>query len=57
MPVWMIILFFIPIANLVVMFMMWSKICVARGKSGWLVLLFLVPIANIVLIPSLAFSE
>ena len=57
MPVWMIILCFIPIANIVVFFMMWAKICVARGKSGWLVLLFLVPIANIVLIPYLAFSE
>lgn len=56
-PVWMIILFFVPPVNIVVGFMMWSKICVARGKSGWLVLLFLVPIANIVLIPYLAFSE
>jgi len=57
MPAWMIILFFIPVANLVVFFVMWSKICEARGKSGWLVLLFLVPIANLVLVPYLAFSE
>ena len=56
-PVWMIILFIFPLANLVVFFMMWAKICVARGRSGWLVLLFLVPIANLVLIPYLAFSE
>jgi hypothetical protein len=57
MPVWMIILFLVPLANLVVFFMMWAKICVARGQSGWLVLLFLVPIANLVLIPYLAFSK
>ena len=56
-PVWMIILFFVPIANLVVFFMMWAKICEARGRSGWLVLLFLVPIANIILIPYLAFAK
>ena len=56
-PVWMIILFFIPIANLVVFFMMWAKICAARGRSEWLVLLFLVPIANLILVPYLAFAE
>lgn len=57
MPVWMIILFLVPIANFIVFFMMWAKICEARGHSPWLVLLFLVPIANIVLIPYLAFSK
>ena len=57
MPVWMIILFFIPLVGLVVGIMMWAKICVARGKSGWLVLLMLVPIANLIFIPYLAFSE
>ena len=57
MPVWMIVLFLIPLANIVVFFMMWVKICEARGNSGWLVLLFLVPVANIVLIPYLAFSK
>ena len=57
MPGWMIILFLVPLANIVVFFMMWAKICVACGNSGWLVLLFLVPIANIVLIPYLALSK
>jgi hypothetical protein len=57
MPVWMIILCFVPLANIVVFFMMWAKICVARGRSGWLVLLFIVPIANLILVPYLAFSE
>lgn len=57
MPVWMIILFFIPLVGLVVGIMMWAKICVARGKSGWLVLLMFVPLVNIVFLPYLAFSE
>ena len=57
MPGWMVVLFLIPLANIVVFFMMWAKVCVARGNSGWLVLLFLVPIANLILIPYLAFSK
>ncbi len=57
MPVWMIILFLIPIVGFVVAIMMWVKICQARGKSGWLVVLLFIPIANIIFIPYLAFSE
>ena len=57
MQVWMIILFFIPIANLVVAVMMWAKICTARGKSPWLVIMMFIPIVNIAFIPYLAFSE
>jgi len=57
MPIWFIVLFLIPFVNLVIFFMMWAKICVARGKSGWLAVLFIVPIANLVLIPYLAFSD
>jgi uncharacterized membrane protein YhaH (DUF805 family) len=70
-PVWIIIAFIIPPLGLLVpflnviaaiitwitFFVMWGRICVARGKSGWLVLLFLVPIVGVVLIPYLAFSE
>jgi hypothetical protein len=57
MELWMIILFFIPIVNIVVGIMMWAKICQARGKSPWLVILMFIPIANIIFIPYLAFSE
>jgi hypothetical protein len=57
MAIWMIILFFIPFVNLVVLVMMWAKICIARGKSPWLVILMFIPIVNIVFIPYLAFSE
>src|ERR1035437_3008981 len=57
MPVWTIILFLVPIINLIVAIMMWVKICQARGKSGWLVILLIVPIANLIFLPYLAFSE
>ena len=57
MPVWMIILYLIPIVSLIVCIVMWVKICQARGKSGWLVILLFIPIANIIFIPYLAFSE
>jgi len=57
MAIWMIVLFFIPIANIVVGIMMWAKICQARGKSPWLVIMMFIPIVNIAFIPYLAFSE
>jgi len=57
MATWMLILFFIPLVNIVVGIMMWAKVCSARGKSPWLVLMMFVPFLNIVFIPYLAFSE
>jgi hypothetical protein len=56
-PVWMIILFFIPFVNLVVGVIMWAKICQARSKSPWLVILIFIPVVNIAFVPYLAFSE
>ncbi|NOS72662.1 MAG: hypothetical protein HOP33_22410 [Verrucomicrobia bacterium] len=54
-PVWVIVLFFIPLVNFITAIYMWSKICTARGKSGLLVVgVILLPI---VFIPYLAFSE
>ena len=57
MQVWMIVLMFIPLVNIVVGIMMWAKICAARGKSPWLVILVFIPIVNLAFIPYLAFSE
>lgn len=57
MAVWMILLFLIPIVNIVVGVMMWAKICTARGKSPWLVIMMFIPIVNIAFLPYLAFSE
>jgi hypothetical protein len=57
MATWMLILFFIPLVNLVVLVMLWAKVCSARGKSPWLVIMMFIPIVNICFIPYLAFSE
>jgi hypothetical protein len=57
MATWMLILFFIPFVNLVVLVMMWAKVCSARGKSPWLVIMVFIPFVNICFIPYLAFSE
>ena len=57
MPVWMIVLFFIPLVNIVIAIMMWWKICEARGKSGALGLLMLVPLVNLGLLLYLAFGD
>ena len=57
MPVWMILLFLIPLVNIVVFLMMWVKICQALGKTGWLVIMLFIPIVNLIFVPYLAFSE
>ena len=55
MPVWMIILFFIPVVGFIVGIIMWAKICAARGKNQLLVIgVFLLPI---VFVPYLAFAD
>lgn len=36
MPDWTIVLFFVPLANVIVGAILCLKICEARGKSGWL---------------------
>jgi hypothetical protein len=57
MPPWTLILLLVPVANLVIVFSLWVKICVALGKNPWLVVLLLVPIANLGLIAYLAFCD
>jgi len=56
-PGWWLVFFFIPIANIVFMVIVWMGITEARNRNGWLGLLMLVPIANLVLPGYLAFSE
>lgn len=42
-PIWYIILFFVPCVNLFVIIYTWWKICEKRGKPGPISLLMLVP--------------
>ena len=56
-PLWFLILFFIPIVNIIASIYMWVKICQARGKSGWLAILMIIPLLNLFVVLYLAFSE
>ena len=56
-PLWLIILFFVPFINIVVGIYMWWKLCEARGKPGPLALVLLIPLVGIFVPIYLAFSE
>lgn len=56
-PVWWIILFIIPLVNIVIYIITLAGVCQARGKSGWLVLGFFVPVVNLGVIGYLAFAD
>ena len=57
MQTWMIILAFIPLANIVFMFMLWLGIAKARNKGALWGVLAALPCTAIVGVPYLAFSE
>lgn len=56
-PIWLIVLFFIPFVNLGALVYLWVKLCEARGKPPALGILILVPLANLGLILWLAFAD
>jgi hypothetical protein len=55
-PIWWIILFFIPLANIVFIVLLWMAVAKALGKPEWLGILMIVPIANLIVPGYLAFS-
>jgi len=56
-PIWYIILFFVPCVNLFVVIYTWWKICEKRGKPGPISLLMLVPCVGFVVPFYVAFSD
>lgn len=56
-PAWWVILVFVPIANIIVMVLVWMGIAEARGKPSWWGLLMLVPVANLIVPGVLAFTD
>lgn len=56
-PLWWIVLFFIPVVNLVIAVMVWMAVAEARGKPNWWGILAIVPVANIVVPGVLAWSD
>ncbi|MCC7413131.1 MAG: hypothetical protein IT495_16065 [Gammaproteobacteria bacterium] len=52
----LILLYLVPVVNLVFFFVHWWKVCEALQRSPWLVLMNLVPVVNLAFIPLLAFT-
>ena len=57
MPLWWLLLCFIPFVNIVAAAMIWMAVSRAMGKPSWLGLLIFVPIVNLALFGYLAFSS
>ncbi|HXB21062.1 MAG TPA: DUF5684 domain-containing protein [Candidatus Solibacter sp.] len=56
-PLWWIILFLIPLANIVVAVIVWMEIAKARGKPDWWGIMVVVPIMNLIMPGYLAWAD
>ena len=56
-PIWWIIMFFIPLVNIVFSIMLWMAIAEAVKKPSWWGIMVIVPIMNIIMPGYLAFSK
>jgi hypothetical protein len=56
-PIWWIVLFLIPLVNIVFVVLVWMAVAGRMGKPSWLGLLILIPLVNLGIIGYLAFSN
>jgi len=56
-PVWWIILFLIPLVNIVMYVIIWMAIAEARGKPNWWGILIIVPVVNLIVPGYLAWAD
>ncbi len=56
-PIWWIILFLIPIVNIIVLILTWMAIARRRRKGGWIGILIIIPLINLIVPGYLAFSD
>jgi len=56
-PVWWIVLFLIPLVNIVFIIIVWMGVAEARGKPNWWGVLMIVPLANLVVPGVLAWAD
>ena len=56
-PLWWIILFLIPLVNIVIAIIVWMAAAEARGKPSWWGVLVIVPVANLIMPGMLAWSD
>jgi len=55
-PVWWIILFFVPLVNLIMSVIVWMAIAEARGKPNWWGILMIIPPVSLIVPGYLAWS-
>lgn len=56
-PLWWIVLFLVPLVNIVIFVLTWMAIAEARAKPTWLGILMMVPVANLFVLGYLAWSN
>jgi len=56
-PLWWILLFLVPLANIVIAIIVWMGIAEARQKPNWWGILTIVPIANLIVPGYLAWAD
>jgi hypothetical protein len=56
-PIWWILLFLIPLANIVIYVLLWMGIAEARNKPNWWGILSIVPVVNLIVPGYLAWSD
>ncbi len=56
-PLWWLILFFIPLVNLVMAIIVWMAVAEARGKPNWWGILMIVPFVGLIVPGYLAWAD
>lgn len=56
-PGWWLILFFIPLVNIVIFIIVAMRIAEARGKPGWIGIIWIVPFVGLIVPGYLAFAD
>jgi hypothetical protein len=56
-PIWWIVLFLIPLVNIVMAILVWMGIAEARSKPNWWGVLMIVPVANLIVPGYLAWAD
>ena len=56
-PIWWIVLFFIPVVNIIFIIIVWMAMAEARGKPSWWGILMIVPVANLITPGVLAWAD
>ncbi|PYV65553.1 MAG: hypothetical protein DMG95_01360 [Acidobacteria bacterium] len=56
-PIWWIVLFFIPVVNIVFIIIVWMAMAEARGKPSWWGILMIVPVVNLITPGVLAWAD